>query len=105
MDQAVDVLVAIVLACIPIVVPFLLKLVTAKVGEHTMYKAQVIAKTAVEAAEMIGATTGLTSEDKKAYAKNVVASALKLKPEQLDAIIEAAVKQMRAYGTELKSGE
>lgn len=105
MEQAMDVLVAIVLACIPIVVPFVLKIIVAKAGVENYHKAMSIANTAVKAAEMLGNATGLTSEEKKAYAKKVVADSLKLSETQIDALIESAVASLKNFGEELGKEE
>jgi len=65
-----------------------------------------LARTAVEAAEQLGKGTGLKGADKYDMATDVVTTSsarmgVKLKPEEVNAFIHQAVKEMNDYSKQL----
>lgn len=100
-EQAIQIIGAIVLACIPIVIPFVLGLIKARMDAKQWDTAVLLVRQIVTAAEQVGAVYGWTSEEKKAYALTQAAAAFKMDEALLDSIIEAAVAQLKMWGDEL----
>jgi hypothetical protein len=62
-------------------------------------------KTAVQAAELIGASLGYSGADKKQWVIEYVSKIIKIDAGQLNAFIESAVSELKAQGAELELKE
>jgi hypothetical protein len=103
--KAVEILLAIVLALIPIVTPFVLRWLNAKVGAERMGQLKQLVRDAVQAAEMLGASSGWTGEAKKQWVIDEVSALTKTDPATIALFVEKAVYGLKeAYTTELVTG-
>lgn len=99
-QQAIEIIGACVLALIPILTPFVLGIIKAKMGDKKFGQATAYITKAVTAAEFVGAQFGLTGEDKKQWVIERVSAAFKVDPGVLEVLVENAVAELKQYGQE-----
>lgn len=109
-EQIMKIIVDAVLALLGVLItsgiPFVIGLLKQRLGEKKFYTIVRVVSQAVSAAELLGATSGWSSEGKKKWVIEEVSRRLKIDYATLSTFIEQAVAQLKTYGDELtKNGE